>query len=136
MMIFGMACQGDQSKAQKGPKIIKAPVNPNGDSQLALLMRAMYDDGMAIKKLIEAGKSIEIGNDGKLLFTAKATEPEKVQSEAYQTHAKLYIEAIEELQDASKDKKATYHKMIDACMDCHRSVCPGPMVKIKKMYMD
>ena len=35
--------------------------------------------------------------------------------------------------DAS-NKVAAYQTMVNACMNCHQTVCPGPKVKIKHMY--
>jgi len=35
-------------------------LNPNGDTELALLMRAMYDEGMELKEDLTQGKTLDL----------------------------------------------------------------------------
>jgi|AntRauTorckE5430_2_1112549.scaffolds.fasta_scaffold09261_5 hypothetical protein len=44
-------------------QIVKAPINPNGDSELALLMPAMYEEADRMNKAIERGEQPEITLD-------------------------------------------------------------------------
>lgn len=112
------------------------PLNPNGDSELALLMRAMHENGMEVKQQLLAGENPELNVDCEKLFTAKATEPEKVATPLYAGYAKAYESAVKSFKHEFNDNRiGTYKTMVDACMNCHREVCPGPMVKIKKMYL-
>lgn len=114
------------------PKII----NPNGDSELALLMREMHDDGLETKKQLLAGKTAEINVKYEKLFTAKATEPEKVASPEYAAYATIYETAVKNFLERSGNEQVdSYKTMVDACMNCHQQICPGPMVKIKKLYL-
>jgi len=118
-----------------GKKDVK-PLNPNGDSELALLMRAMHENGMDVKQQLLSGEQPEITVDCQRLHTAKATEPEKVANPVYTGYAKAYEDAVKSFsQEYNADRAGSYQSMVDACMNCHREVCPGPMVKIKKMYL-
>ena len=122
---------GDALNASK-PK----PLNPNGDSELALLMRDMYEDGQRIKQEIKNGKKPEILNKFKEIHTAVATEPEKVATEEYRLYADAYLNAIELLEQADAENvEDSYHGMVQACITCHRAVCPGPIVRIKKLMI-
>jgi len=117
-------------------KYIQAPINPNGDSELALLMRAMFDDGMKIKQQIAAGKMPEINKSFEEIHSAKATEPEKAASEAYKLYGNAYLNSLKNLKESPKeDLEDMYEAMVNACMICHRAMCPGPMVRIEKMYL-
>jgi len=112
------------------------PINPNGDSELALLMRDMHENGMIVKQQLLAGQNPELTIDCEKLFTAKPTEPDKVADPRYAGYAKAYESAVKSFrQEFNSDRAGTYQTMVDACMNCHKEVCPGPMVKIKRMYL-
>ena len=117
---------------QPGSRII----NPNGDSELALLMREMYDDGMITKTQILEGKALNIGFDHRKIHTAEATEPEKVKNTEFLVMAKAYEAAVDGLIAADRrNRPEAYQMMVNTCAQCHSTYCPGPMVKIKKMYL-
>ena len=112
------------------------PINPNGDSELALLMRDMFEDGMKTKEKIKNGEIPELVLDFEKIHTAEATETEKAASPEYKVHALSYLQAVKALKNANKDNlEKSYTDMIDACMNCHKVLCPGPIVRIKKMYL-
>lgn len=122
----GLACSDSKTKS----------VNPNGDSELALLMRQMHDDGMLTKQQLLEGKDPEINVPYHKMQTAKATEPEKVADPRYAAFASLYEAKVKSLLEATEDNQVeAYTSMVDACMSCHEQVCPGPMRKIKRMYL-
>ena len=113
-----------------------APLNPNGDSELALLMREMYEDGMRMKSQIEKGEQPKIIKKFEAIHTAKATEPEKAASEKYKVFANSYLATMDALQNASPDEANVLYKgMVESCMNCHRSMCPGPIVRIKNLSL-
>lgn len=120
------------SCAENQPKII----NPNGDSELALLMREMHDDGMRTKQQLLEGKKPSIKVKYENLTTATATEPEKAASPEYAAYATVYETAVKNfLERRGNDQVESYTTMVDACMKCHQQLCPGPMRKISKMYL-
>src|SRR5687767_7448218 len=111
-------------------------VNPNGDSELAILMRDMFDEGMLVKQDVINGESPELGLEYHHINTATPTEEGKNATVEYQLFAKAYEASIERFKNASDaDRPAAYQNMVDNCMNCHSVVCPGPMVRIKKMYL-
>lgn len=113
-----------------------APINPNGDSELALLMRKMYDDAMTMKSEIEEGSKPEIGDTYQTMLTADATEPEKVATQAYRSFTDAYHKSLESLQEANLGEVSNeFNVMVQNCMNCHQAMCPGPMVKIEKLYL-
>jgi hypothetical protein len=111
-------------------------LNPNGDSELALLMREMHTDGMKTKQQLLDGKTPDISVKYEKLFTAKATEPAKVATPEYTAYATIYETAVKNfLERRGNEQVDSYKTMVDACMNCHQQICPGPMVKIKKLYL-
>lgn len=110
-------------------------LNPNGDSELALLMREMYDDGMKTKQQLLDGKQPEVHVKYKKIHTAEITQGLKVDAESFSAFATAYENAMDSFisTDAS-NKVAAYQLMVNTCMSCHQIVCPGPKVKIQHMY--
>lgn len=114
----------------------KAPYPPNKDSELTLLMRDMYTYYDSIRQEIKAGTTIE---DQIKVFadihSAVSTSPAKAESDLYQAMAKVYSNSAERLNDPTIEKTAAFNLMVDNCMSCHQQLCPGPMVRIKKLYV-
>lgn len=114
-----------------------APLNPNGDSELALLMRAMAEDGERMKEHILSGKMPKPTADYEKLLTAEATEPEKMTTPEYEAFAQSYIQIMEAMNRGQKEHAdLLYKNMVDVCINCHRAVCPGPVTRIKKLYVN
>ena len=124
LLAINVAC-GDQPKS----------LNPNGDSELALLMREMYNDGMLTKQQLLDGKTPEVHVKYKKIHTATKTETLKVNAKDFSAYATAYETAMDSFiaTDAS-NKVAAYQLMVNSCMSCHQIVCPGPKVKIQHMF--
>lgn len=106
------------------------------DSELTLLMRDMYNYFDTLKTDIIAG---ELTDDIKVfqdIHTAVATSPEKVSNELFQGLASIYVNSAKRLNRPNVNKQDAFNLMVDNCMNCHQQMCPGPMVKIKKLYID
>ena len=111
------------------------PLNPNGDSELAVLMREMFEDGEKLKEAIESGKIPKLTKKHARILTADATEPEKAASNEYKVFADSYLQILEKLETADDDQLPDlYNNLVNSCMNCHQVLCPGPMVRIKKLY--
>ncbi len=128
-LLLHLGCSSDGNRVSK-------IFNPNGDSELALLMRDMYDDGMVTKQQMLEGKKPEVKAKYHQLHTAKATQPEKVATPNFNAFASAYEAAVNNfLESDAAHRSETYHNMIDACMNCHQDICPGPTRKIKYLYL-
>lgn len=109
---------------------------PNGSSELALLMREMFDETEKIKKQLEAGSDISTDASYANMLTVQATEPDKQASELYQVMSADFIRRWEMLKTEHEGITDTYTSMVQSCMNCHSAMCPGPMVRIKHLYLD
>lgn len=124
-----LSCQGSTEQKVR-------PINPNGDSELALLMRNMEVEGKRMKSEIMQGRKPEVKNYFREMHEAEATEPEKVASETFNMYARAYHNALEMIDESEEDDvPIAYTAMVESCMNCHREMCPGPMVRIKKLYL-
>lgn len=133
--IWLVACNTEATE-QAAPSTKKI-FNPNGDSELALLMRDMFDDCMAMKEAIYDGGAPSFSHDPQAIFTAHATEPEKAASPEYQALGKAYLAAARAYESAApEERKAYFQGVIHTCMACHQELCPGPTRKIRRLYWE
>lgn len=122
--------RSDSEKMVKNEKV----VNPNGDSELALLMREMFDEGERIKRQIEAGESPSGLKKFEAIHSAIPTD-ENASGPVFESFANSYIEAIKALENSDSASVFKFNKMVDQCMNCHTEFCPGPKRRIKKLYI-
>lgn len=127
-VIYALSCTGDTETSK--------PLNPNGDSELALLMRSMFDDGVQVKEAIKNGGMPSVLVEFEKIHTAKPTVPGKADTPEFKAFAGAYTQAVLALKTAAPDEvEAHYTAMVNACMNCHNAVCPGPTRRIKKLYL-
>ena len=112
-------------------------INPNGSSELALLMRAMFNDGEVMKQAVEAGKMPEVVVPYHKITTATPTNRAEVETESFKNISKAYLEAMENLENAATPEEAReqYKVVINTCISCHMNACPGPISKIRKLEL-
>lgn len=133
-VLFTTACKQKQETSDEESC---APLNPNGDSELALLMRKMAklneDNAVALregKELVPYDGSFE-----KVIYTADRSM--KVEEEFFQGMAKSYITHLNKLYAAGPqdDKAALHNNVVQSCQDCHGQTCRGPLKRIDKMLV-
>jgi RNase P subunit RPR2 len=125
-IILLASCENETSK--------KKPLNPNGDTELALLMRAMYDEGELMKEALAKGEKHKLSIAFETILTAHATEPDKAASPEFKAFAKNYINIMNAYKESSAEQLSdNYHSMVSNCKSCHEALCPGPLVRIKKL---
>lgn len=130
LLIFLLAACADSNNGAA------TPLNPNGDSELALLMRDMEKDALRMKEQLMKGEKPEVIKKFETLQTAEATEPEKAESQEFKIFAESYLQTLNALADIDPENAPQmYHGLVESCMTCHRSMCPGPIVRIEKLYL-
>ncbi|HKK88566.1 MAG TPA: hypothetical protein VJ917_06925 [Saprospiraceae bacterium] len=126
---FLWACQQTDKAPQKS-------LNPNGDSELALLMRTMYEETMEMKKALKEGEKYDHSFETEAIFTATPTEEGKNASTTYKAFAQNYQHVMEQYAEASgKDLKGSYEQIVGNCQSCHQAICPGPLRRIKHLEL-
>lgn len=118
------------------PKAVST--NPNGDSELALLMREMFKDSWKARQAVLKNKDAKLDLETlKRIHEAQATEPEKVASPVFAAMTDTYLASVKALNMAPDDSTRTraYSLMVSQCEVCHTQFCPGPLVKIKKLKL-
>jgi len=130
LALFYTSCTNDANKPACKPK----PLNPNGDSELALLMREMFADGLRIKGQLERG---EVPTGLRQFTTIHSAIPTDatVKTAEYTAFANAYLEAARQLEAQDSLSVFRFNTMVDQCMNCHTAFCPGPKKRIKKLYI-
>ncbi len=112
-------------------------VNPNGSSELAILMRDMQAYSNTAKSDVKAGKApapYPVIFDK--LHTAEISAGMS-KSEYYKSFADLYVMSVKNYASSTPAMRLeTYNNMVSACLACHSQHCPGPVPVIKKLMID
>lgn len=129
-----LACGSEQVKEES--KSTPSVFSPNEDSELALLMRFMYDDMDRVKDELKAGKHPRITFPADELFTAEPTDENQVASEKYHLLGKAFLAAVKQFQDSDYSQLSEHYEvLVESCMSCHQYSCPGPMRRIRNLYL-
>lgn len=130
-----MACFTQQARMADGGG--NAAVLQDDASELALLMRAMAAHADSVKA--------SLARDGKLpakpkhfdsLFTATPTDGMHIDPITYPTFGNDYLKKLDALYKAPrKERPQAYNALVQGCANCHGTHCPGPLMRIKKMYV-
>ncbi|MCF8465444.1 MAG: hypothetical protein K9G41_11415 [Flavobacteriales bacterium] len=129
VLIFGIVACGQKQECKK-PR----PVNPNGDSELALLMRDMFEESDSLKQLIIEGRLLTGLKKYEDIHSAIPTDP-TVKGPVFEAFAEAYINSLKELESSDSSSVFKFNTMVDQCMNCHAEFCPGPKKRIKKLYI-
>jgi RNase P subunit RPR2 len=125
-LIYFLACQS------KGPQ--KKSLNPNGDSELAILMRQMFDETMKMKEAQEKGEKYKPALDLQDILKAHPTEEGKNETPEYRAYAQQYLQVMEQYAQAKDHRiESGYQAVVDNCKACHSAICPGPLMKIRHL---
>ena len=104
-------------------------------SEMAALMEQMYVDNLRLKKKIIAEEAIgEFPQHFLKIHTAKFTD-ESDNDAFFKENAKLYIASQKLIYSDSENAKQHFNEGVDACLNCHKNKCGGPIPRIKKLYI-
>jgi cytochrome c556 len=106
-------------------------------SELALLMRDMYQDAEQMKADLQNGKlPVDFREKFKAIHSAIPTEPLS-NKPAFDAMAQGYLaemDSIYSFTDATK-RVEKFNLMVQNCVTCHQQYCPGPIKRIKKLII-
>ena len=141
MLFVLILAQCSNSEKQSSEKIktdsascTKKSINPNGDSELALLMREMKSSSESLREKIKQGNFPEKFPEEFLkIHTAKPTDSETKKA-SFDGFADSYLNNLQTLFHSPKeDLTKNYNAVITACANCHSEHCPGPLKAINKL---
>jgi len=123
----------EKAKADSLASCVK-PMNPNGDSELSLLMREMVNSAESLKEMVQKGDLPKEFPEAFLkIHTAKPTDSETKKA-SFEGYANNYISNLHLLYSSPKEElEQNYNAVITACVSCHSEHCPGPLKKINSL---
>ncbi|MDO8349234.1 MAG: hypothetical protein Q7T30_03285 [Planctomycetota bacterium] len=111
--------------------LIASARNPNGDSELAVLMRRFVDDLQQARPLLEAKKPVpKLLPAHRRMRCSWPTKPEE-RNEKFDGLAIAYLATVKAYDDAPG--QATYNGILAGCVACHSQSCGGPLDFIDSM---
>ena len=117
--------------------LIASARNPNGDSELASIMRTIQADLTAARPLILKGQAPPelLARHARIQCTWPTENIQR--NKKYSDMAEVYLYAIEDMEGAQtpEDRKMAYGRAINACLSCHENTCPGPIGAIRKLRL-
>lgn len=120
--------------AAQAPRIVKGDLPST--SELALLMRAMATFADSTRKKLASGEDLlPYPVQFQDLKTATAT-PGMKDPNTFDPLANAWLHQLKALyESAPPDRVAIYNGLVQTCAGCHATMCPGPLVRIKKLRM-
>ncbi|MBL7940847.1 MAG: hypothetical protein JNL43_15910 [Flavobacteriales bacterium] len=120
--------------ATPAPEVVQELTPP---SELALLMRSMAAHADTVKAALGRGEDLPpYPKAFSNLMKAEPTKGMHIDPITFPTFAKDYLDKVDRLYKAKKtDRTRAYNALVQSCANCHGSHCPGPLMRIKKMYV-
>lgn len=132
LLIIATACLA------QGPKqAMQSTAGVQDDaSELALLMRQMAAHADSVKAALKRNDKLPPKPDLSRLLTATPTEGMHIDPITFPTFAADQIKKLDALYKAPrKARPQAYNALVQSCANCHGTHCPGPLMRIKKMYV-
>lgn len=124
-------------QADTGTGAVHAP-DPDDASELALLMRAMAAHVDSVKATMSRGTDLPaFPEEFAKLFTATPTEGMHIDPITYPTFGRDYLAKLDLLYASdAQERPRLYNALVQSCANCHGTHCPGPLMRIRKMYVE
>lgn len=132
---FFISCSSPQPEESSIVELDTTVDNPNVDSELTLLMRKMYEEADSIKATIKAGTgNISESFIEELEYVHKAVPSNpKLSNQTFTAFNELIITEAKALHSSTENKVEAFNNLVNRCIDCHKTFCPGPITRIKKL---
>ena len=143
LFALAIACSNGAPEAKSDSAAsCKKPLNPNGDSELALLMRKLANWNDSTKALFAKDSTLTAEqltppSGYNTIFTAKKTDP-SIDQELFNSMARHYVSQVEQFRTSTADRATqvkNFNSMVNACVSCHENFCGGPLKRINKMFV-
>lgn len=137
LLIVGIAACNSEVEEVSEFKHPDEIVNPNGDSELAIVMRNLHYEADIVRAAIEKGEEADFTKLKELSdrLTTSVPTDSNVLDEDYYMMSGLVQSKVNEILESS-DPAIEFDGLVSTCITCHRSTCPGPIGKIEKLRIN
>jgi hypothetical protein len=112
--------------------LIPSERNPNGDSELAALMRRMQSDLETARTAVLNGEVPAPMHHLHRRIRCSWPTDLNDRDQTFDGFAVTYLAAVKTF-DSGGDRQANFGAMVAACRACHERACPGPIAAIDKL---
>ena len=110
-------------------------INPNGSSELSLLMRQMHSHAAEARAAVAEKRNVAYPAAFLAINTAQPTDDE-TKNEHFEGFSKAYLQMLDNyIASTDENRIKNYNAVVYSCLSCHSSHCPGPVPKIKKLLL-
>ena len=113
----------DPNKPGAPGRLIESSRNPNGDSELAVLMRDFVDQLRENRLRVKGGESVErMWPKHRMMRCAWPTNPRE-RNAGYDERSQAYLATVRAFDEAPS--RGTYNSVVNGCIACHQINCGG-----------
>lgn len=131
-----VACNGGKPQEEVKKPAQHVVTNPNGMSEMSLIMEEWYNAMLVMKSRLEAGTLVETAEPIKTAEMATAqTSKQNIHGEMLDGFTESFVlnyQAIAKGKTIAEQSR-TFNLAVVACINCHEQYCQGPIVRIKKL---
>lgn len=107
------------------------------ESELSKLMRTMANDMKAFRVQVQQGKLYtKWGKKYDRILTATPSAASK-KGEHFNEYSQMFLKQVERTKAVKTPDllKPEYNALVQTCIHCHESYCPGPITMLKKLKL-
>ena len=126
-VLFFSACINNN----EDPTII---TDPNDTSEMALLMRDMFERLEVIKDKIENNENLSEEQLSFAIIHSQEATDSSFTNEGLVGMSEAYSRIINQFNN--DHSKENYKSIVNSCINCHISMCPGPLERIDNLILN
>jgi hypothetical protein len=115
--------------------LFPSDINPNGASELAVLMRTMQSELGKAKEAIENGASFPTMYPRFKKMRCAWPTAAADRNQQFDTMAQVYLAQVKALDEKPADLHTAFNNVITGCVSCHEISCAGPIEAIEKLRL-
>lgn len=125
--ILLFACNESNNQSEK------VLIDPNNTSEMALLMRDMFTQLDSVKLKLEFGHDLSNSKLNFALIHEQEATDESFRKEGLEGMSWAYSNAVYQFNDSPT--LINYRTVVNSCVSCHQSLCPGPLERIDNLII-
>ena len=134
--LFLISC-GEKTEEEKVDSSKSTVTNPNGMSEMSMIMEDWYTDMKNISDVLKTGKMYSVNTptmETRNIYKAK-TSKDNIHGKQFDAFVQSYYYNYGQISNASswKEQVDEFNLTVTVCTNCHMEFCPGPIVRIKKL---
>ena len=115
--------------------LIPSEINPNGASELSVLMRKMVADLREVRQAILNNSPPATYPDDHGRMRCTWPTDSDVRNAMFDGMAKNYLASYERLVTAQDSHARHFESVLDGCIGCHSNTCQGPIPMIESLRL-